>query len=184
MRWFRLRPTFEIAVVGDRNDVIDKIAQRYQAMMPAPLMFVAGEYGELHLPVAEHRVWSPHLSFYIQDREGLTFVQGRFAPRLEVWTFVWVIYLAMAFSAFFGLALGYSQWSLGGSAWGGWVAIGAGLVIATLYVVAHLGQQWSDDQMRLLREQLDEFLRLAEVEILPAATGESAVQPIGIVTDK
>lgn len=163
MQWFRLRPTFEIRLDVDRTEAMRRIQAHYDSLGPIHSMFLHGEYGEFHLPSAEHRLWSPHLSFYVHQEEERGLIRGRFAPRLEVWTFVWVVYLAMAFSAFFGLALAYSQWSLGGSAWGGWIAILAGVAISTLYAVAHIGQQLSSDQMQTLRDRLDNFLRDAKL---------------------
>ncbi|MEZ6074966.1 MAG: hypothetical protein R3C56_04595 [Pirellulaceae bacterium] len=82
---------------------------------------------------------------------------------LEVWTFVWIVYLAMSFTAFFGLVLAYSQWMLGESVWGLWAAVAALIAISTLYVVANIGQQWSSDQMDALRARLDGVLERAGV---------------------
>ena len=82
---------------------------------------------------------------------------------MDVWTFVWVLYLAFAFSAFYGLALAYSQIMLQQSPWGFAVALASLLAIFVLYVVAHVGQHWSADQMAQLRSQLDEILHAASV---------------------
>jgi len=165
MQWFRLRPTFEITLTQPRADVMAKIQLQYDRIGPQSAMFLHGEYGEFHLPRAEHRLWSPHLSFYVYEKEGQGLIHGRFAPRLEIWTFVWVVYLAMSFSAFFGFALAYSQWTLGSTAWGAWVSIVALIAIVALYIVAHVGQQWSSDQMATLRGRLDDFLSQSEVGV-------------------
>ncbi|TVQ01577.1 MAG: hypothetical protein EA381_05390 [Planctomycetaceae bacterium] len=169
MPWFRLRPTFQISLAESREAAIEKIHRLYDPQGPDTLMFIHGEYGEFHLPPESHRLWSPHLSFYVHDQDGAGVIHGRFAPRLEIWTFVWVAYLAMAFTAFFGLTLGFSQWTLGETSWGFWVGIAALLAVLVIYVVAHLGQQWSDDQMRLLRTRLEEFLARAGVDTVRPA---------------
>ncbi len=163
MQWFRLRPTFEIPLVVDRTEAMRRIQSHYDSLGPINAMFLHGEYGEFHLPSVEHRLWSPHLSFYVDQQGEQGLIHGRYAPRLEVWTFVWVVYLAMAFSAFFGLALAYSQWSLGGNAWGCWIAVAAIVAIVSLYAIAHVGQQLSSDQMYTLRDRLDTFLRDAQI---------------------
>jgi len=163
MQWFRLRPTFEIPLTLGRTEAMKRIQAHYDQLGPTSSMFLHGEYGEFHLPSAEHRLWSPHLSFYVHEEGDHGLIHGRFAPRLEVWTFVWVIYLAMAFSTFFALALAYSQWSLGGTAWGIWIAAIAIAVILTLYGTANVGQQLSGDQMDTLRQRLDVFLRDAAI---------------------
>jgi hypothetical protein len=117
------------------------------------------EYGELHLPADQHRLWSPHLSFYVESRGGQTVVHGRFAPRLTVWTSVWIAYLFLAFTAFFALMLGGVQLGIGLPPWGLAVGSLAALLILGLYMVAHIGQQWSVDQMHQLRDRLIDLLQ-------------------------
>lgn len=167
MSFLRLRPTFEIPLGEERLEAIAKLEAEYAKARSQADFLVHGEYGELRLAAVEHRLWSPHLSFYVSERDGQALIRGRFAPRLEVWTFVWIIYLAMSFTAFFGLVLAYSQWMLGEAAWGLWAAVAALVVIATLYVVANIGQQWSSDQMDALRARLDGVLERAGVRIEP-----------------
>lgn len=167
MAWFSLRPTFDIALSEPRLDAIAKLEQAYAKLTSPKSFLLHGEYGELHLAAQEHRLWSPHLSFYVSEKDGLGLIRGRFAPRLEVWTFVWVVYLSMAFSAFFGLALAYSQWMLGESIWGLWVALVALAIIMLLTVTANVGQQWSSDQMATLRKRLEDVLVTAGLAIAP-----------------
>ncbi|MEZ6097121.1 MAG: hypothetical protein R3C03_23340 [Pirellulaceae bacterium] len=160
----RLRPTFEIPVVGSRTEVMEKLLHEFNAHSKRPEFQMYGEYGELHLHKDETRLWSPHLSFYVHEHDGTSLIRGRFAPRLEVWTLVWIAYLFMAFSAFFGLVFAYSQWILGNHAWGLWVTAVAMMLLVVIYVVADVGQKWSSDQMHHLRERLDELLKRASVE--------------------
>jgi hypothetical protein len=101
---------------------------------------------------------SPHLSFYVSEVDKHTLVHGRFAPRVDVWTVVWIAYLVFIFTAFFGLVFGFSQWMLGEWAWGFGVGVSAILCWVSLYVVANVGQQWSSDQMHHLRERLESLL--------------------------
>jgi len=176
MSIFSLRPTFEIPLAEERQPAIDKLAAEFTRSQQLGFL-MHGEYGELHLQAAEHRLWSPHLSFYVSQRGEQTLIHGRFAPRLEVWTFVWVIYLAMSFTAFFGLALAYSQWMLGESGWGLWVATLAVLAIAALYVIANVGQQWSSDQMSSLRVRLEEILQRSGVQQAMSFDGAALSQP-------
>ncbi|MCE2793544.1 MAG: hypothetical protein LW697_14005 [Blastopirellula sp.] len=169
MLWFRLRPTFEIPLPLDRGEVIERFRRAEQQVAKPELFRMFGEYGELHLPRPEHRLWSPHLSFYVSEPgpgvgAGHCSIHGRFAPRVDVWTVVWIAYLALLFTSFFGAALGVSQWQLGDSMWGLWVAAGALVLLGTLYLVAHLGQQWSSDQMHQLRAHLEEIMRGARVQ--------------------
>ncbi len=163
MQPIRLRPTFDIQISEQRNLAIEKLKLEKQRQSENASFQMFGEYGELHLPHNELRLWSPHLSFYVQQNEDHCRIYGRFAPRFEVWTFVWIVYLFMAFSAFFGLVLAYSQWLLQQSLWGLWIFVVGVVAIIILYWVARIGQQWSSDQMNMLRKQLDDILASCDI---------------------
>ena len=162
MLGFQLRPTFEILLADSREMVVEKIG-RESLRHQDSLLMVHGEYGELHLPPVEYRIWSPHLSFYVEQYGEMARIQGRFAPRVEVWTLVRIFYLLLGFSAFFGFVLGFSQMMLGTDLWGMGIGFCAVACWLTLYVVAQIGQQWSADQMVALRSRLENFLISAEV---------------------
>lgn len=157
--WFTLRPTFEIPIQGTRELAMQRLLEHCRRMDLPSRFFVHGEYGELHLPAEKHRLWSPHLSFYVSTGVEPPRIHGRFAPRLEIWTFVWVLYLAMAFTAFFSFAMAISQWAIGESTWWHWLGFVSLLALLGIYAVAQVGQQWSADQMLALRGWLDEILR-------------------------
>lgn len=163
MQWFTLRPTFDVHLTESRQDAVEKIDRAYKRTEDKKHFLLFGEYGELHVPPSEHRVWSPQLSFSINPSGDHSFIHGRFAPRLEVWTFVWICYLTFAFSAFFGFILGFSQFMIGAHAWGTWIGVVAMLLWGALLAIAHVGQQLSADQMRTLQGQLADFLRTAEL---------------------
>lgn len=158
----RLRPTFEVPIRVPRETMIERLGDLANQHDTPDLFRMHGEYGELHLPPSEHRVWSPHLSFYVTDHGQDHCVLGRFAPRVDVWTSVWIFYLLMAFTSFFGFTLAYSQWALGHSAWGLWIGVVPLFLIAALHVVAIVGQSWSEDQMHSLREQLEALVAKAD----------------------
>lgn len=164
MQWIHLRPTFEILLVGTRESAIEQLRAECAQTGQANRFSMYGEYGEIHLPSEEHRLWSPQLSFSLSAQENQCLIHGRYSPRINVWTFVWIVYLAMAFTAFFALILAYSQWMLGRSLWGLWVALVAFFAILALYIVAYIGQQLSADQMHSLRVQFDETLARAGIQ--------------------
>jgi hypothetical protein len=165
MRWFHFRPTFDWPLEETRDVAIERLDQQFSQRKQRERFAMYGEYGELHLPPEQHRLWSPHLSFYVMPREQRSVIHGRFAPRVDVWTSVWIAYLMMVFSAFFGAMLAYSQWTLGESVWG-LIIVGVSLsTILALYLVAHIGQQWSADQMEFLRTQLEEMVTSAELHV-------------------
>lgn len=185
----RLRPTFEIALRDSREAAIAKLSGHYPGSMPRDLYLIFGEYGELHLPQTEHRLWSPHLSFYVMEVDGEydgefdgghvdrpATLHGRFAPRLNVWTSLWIVYLSMTFTTFFGLMIAATQWFMGETAWGLGLAVFGGSVIASIYAIASAGQRWSADQMRFLRDQLDRVLAEADVDRRPIDVASFSVR--------
>ncbi len=176
----RLRPTFSIELEPSRQDVIDKLTAACEQLRQKQSFCMFGEYGELHVPVEQHRLWSPHLSFYVSTRGDASLIRGRFAPRLEVWTFVWIVYLAMSFSVFYGLALAYSQWMLGETAWGWWIAAGGLLVIVSLYLCASIGQQWSSDQMTDLRRRLEGVLQSAGIDCVQPTLAHASERAVAV----
>jgi len=175
----QLRPTFVLTVAASRQAVLDAVGQAARQSDPSEGRFVVGEeYGEIHLPVGEHRLWSPHLSFSIgeeiESADGKRYcpIDCRFAPRHQVWSAVWAGYLAFSFTAFFSLIFGCAQQMLGHTLWGVWIAGASMLGLATLYVTAAVGQQWSSDQMEQLRQRLERSLATAGEpvsDVLPAA---------------
>lgn len=169
MQWFKLRPTFQYELTNSQQHYLDKLASEARRLNQPQVFLMHGEYGELHLSADQHRLWSPHLSFYIEPNDQHATLHGRFAPRVEIWTTVWIFYLAMSFSAFFAFTLAFSQWMIGEAAWGAWVGLAAIVSIIFLYAVAHIGQQWSVDQMHDLRDRLDSLL--AESQEPDGSTG-------------
>jgi hypothetical protein len=163
MQWFQIRPTFQIRLDASREEVMAKLQREASRNGRRELFAMYGEYGELHLPASEHRLWSPHLSIYIVEDQDRSIIHGRFAPRVDVWTSVWIAYLAMVFFAFFGGIIAYSQWTVGESIWGLIVVVLSLLALLSIYLVAHIGQQWSSDQMHFLKQELQ--LRLLNCEL-------------------
>lgn len=175
MNRLQLRPTFQWVLPEARATVLERLQEEFSKRPKNDLFLMYGEYGELHLPASEHRLWSPHLSFSVveinagvashcdgsnslDEANTQCLLLGRFAPRLEIWTAVWIVYLVCCFTVFFGAIIAYVQWQLGESIWGLWVTLGAMLVWGCLYGVAYTGQQWSSDQMHQLAKELEAIL--------------------------
>lgn len=182
MTRLQLRPTFQWVLREKRSVVLERLQAEFSRQANKDLFLMYGEYGELHLPPDEHRLWSPHLSFSIVgetigvispsgllsspeiENENMSVertqcvLHGRFAPRPEIWTAVWIVYLLCCFTVFFGVIIAYVQWQLGESLWGIGLTAGAAITWGALYGVAYMGQQWSSDQMQKLGSELEAIL--------------------------
>lgn len=146
-----MRPTFEMELPYSKEEVIRRIGVELKKPNRNNTCLLFDQYAELHIPESDIRYWSPHLSLSF-DGDGIhTRVHGRFAPRQEVWTLVWVIYLVLAFSAFFSSVFECAFWMMGQSSWFGLAAILALVGIGLLYLVSQIGQLLSADQMIALK---------------------------------
>lgn len=160
MSTVRLRPTYTMSLRADRAAAIEEI----RARLTADVRFAGrwrgkGRWAELHVPHAERRFWSPHLSVRLDDApEGCT-LHGRFAPHPEVWTMFMFLYFAIAFLAVFGAILGYVQWASNEAAWGLWaVAVGVPL-LGLIHLAGAVGQRLGQDQMVALKTEMDEVVK-------------------------
>ena len=155
----RLRPTFRVPLNVAREEAIERIRAGFVARDHFQGRWRAkGRWAELHVPDADKRLWSPHLSIRLDDEtEGCTLF-GRFAPHPEVWTFFMFLYFGVAFLVLFGATFGYVQWASNEPAWGLW-AVWLGVpFLALLHGVSAMGQTFGQEQMRRLRAELDDVL--------------------------
>ena len=68
------------------------------------------------------------------------------------------IYAVLIVGIFGGGVLGYVQWFLGQTAWAFLLVPIGILMIGLLHVASLIGQRLSSDQMRILRDRLDQVL--------------------------
>lgn len=155
----KLRPAFEIELPVGRDEAISRFKESLEHSSWHFSSCCFDRYAELHVPPSELRYWSPHLSLHFDGDDHSTKVFCRLGPRIEIWTFVCVIYLALAFAGFFSLMYCISMWWLGTFTWWCLVPPLTLLGIATLYMVSRIGQGWSRDQMEQLCHASDVLLR-------------------------
>lgn len=163
MALWAIRPTFQLVITCPVAQSIERFGQVMRPREDGKLYIHHGEYSEFHLEPHMHRLWSPHLSVYFADDDDPNRCRliGRFAPRPNVWTLVWIFYLAFFCCMFFAAIFGGSQWMIGHFPWG-WAILLATLVLyAGLFLASQIGQSLCHDQMDLLRHRLDAALHEA-----------------------
>lgn len=156
-----MRPTFQLELPCGKEEFMPRLLEALQQSPGGENSLVFEDYIELHIPNSELRYWSPHLSLHFSGDEHRTRVFGRYAPRQDVWTFIWVVYLFFAFTAFFSVIYAYAQWVLGEFPWAAVLVPLALLGIGLLYVASDIGQRWSSDQMHRLGDQWSALLSRA-----------------------
>ncbi len=150
-----MRPQFGFDVLLPTETVVQRIGMELSKAEWKDKGLFFGNYAELHIPKDELRYWSPHLSLSIEGDHQAAHIQGRLSPRQEIWTFVCVVYLALAFTGFFALMYSVSLWALGEFTWMGVVPPLCVLGIGLLYLISKVGQSWSSDQMQELLRDCD-----------------------------
>ena len=153
------RPRFRFVV----SLTIDDISQRLRAAVEAPNASFAGkvlrDFSVLRvLPGAQH-FWSPELTLQLQTaEEGGTLIRGLFGPRPAVWTGFACFHIFGIFISLMALLFGLSQWSLGMQPFGFWLLPIPVILTISAFVTALIGQRLGEEQMRELRQFLDEIV--------------------------
>lgn len=162
-----MRPTFEMEIPFSKEEVMCRVGAELQRPDRTIKSLLFKQYAELHIPDGEVRYWSPHLSLSFDEEGTHTRVRGRFAPRNEVWTLLWVVYLLLAFSAFFAAIFECASRMIGSSTWFGIAAILALVGIAVIYILSQVGQRLSTDQMLALKADWVHVLERAFPSFVP-----------------
>lgn len=154
-----LTPAFDMHLPMPVSTVDQKIREILSSEPWNRTSLAFERFAELHAPKSELRYWTPHLSLTLDD-DGAngTRIHARFEPRQEVWTFVWVVYLALGFTAFFSMIYVYAVSLLKQSTWMSAVPILALTGIAALHIASRIGQRWSSDQMQKLRLECEHLM--------------------------
>lgn len=154
----RFRPSFRVRLPLPRDEAIKLLRSRVGQVVPPNNWLGKGRWCEIHLPAAERRLWTPHLSLRLDHESDGSSLFVRYAPRPEVWTLFVFGYAAVAFLVLLGAVFGYVQWASGEAAWGLW-SVWTGLpVLVLLHVASWVGQRLSASQIEQLAGQLERVL--------------------------
>jgi len=162
MSSMKLRPTFEIPLDWNQAEAMERLREAFRQPPLAGRVTSMGTVADFRVPHDQQRLWSPHLSIQVEDREtGSGLLHGRFSPRPEIWTGVMLFYVSVLFLMLCGMTWAYAQVAMGGAPWA-LLSVPAGLgLIAGIHFMSLVGQRLSSDQMVELRSLLDLALERA-----------------------
>jgi hypothetical protein len=162
----RMRPRFATQLPHAPQRAYELLAQRLEQPHCPFHGNLLPQQIELKVPAPQHHFWSPQLVLVFRDApDGAhALLEGRFGPGPEVWTLFMASYAALTFSGAAMLILASSQWTVGQSPWGAWVALACALGLAITYAVALIGRTLGTPQMRELRAFVDQTLALTPQE--------------------
>ncbi|MFK8044296.1 MAG: hypothetical protein AB8B72_02285 [Crocinitomicaceae bacterium] len=120
----------------------------------------------LDIPNESQKYWSPELRASIEKNEAEegSFIRVVIGPRHKVWVLFVFLYTLLGFICLFGGMYGMAQWNLGiDSLWIYFLPIMLSL-IASLYIIAKLGQRATRDESLHLSSYLYHNIRDGELE--------------------
>ena len=157
----RMRPTFQIPVMGDGSAVLGQLGRQLEAPPTVVTGQVVGRHAFLQLPAERRSLLSPFLNLELGDGPDGTRLMGRFSPAPNVWTGFMAIYIFLALCGFAGLMLGWAQTTVSEFPWG-FLLFPASLgLMAFVYGAAVIGQGLTADEMYELRAFVDRAVEKA-----------------------
>jgi hypothetical protein len=154
----KFRPRFRIETSMPVQDVESLIRKKLLGDNPLRLesTFVKGHF-IVRTHQSKRHFWSPQMDISIredEDRPEVTLIRCLLAPAPVVWTMFMFFYALTGFTLLVGLMIASSQYSLDKEMWGLWMALGAVIVAAILFILAQTGKKLSRDEMSKMKEFL------------------------------
>lgn len=167
----RMRPTFEIPLAVDPQEVLSQLRRRLRDTDCQADGSVLRQGAEIHTTVARQHFWSPTLSVQIERRDDRDVLRGRFAPSPSVWMLFIGIYGIVAMGGLAALMYGVSQLMLGWSPWAFWGVPAAAALGAFVYGAVFIGQGLGAEEMHMQRSVVE---RAVDDASHPAITPDDA----------
>lgn len=159
MERMRIRPRYTFTVPLDKETVLNKLREainnpnaRIKGKFVKPLVVIS-------IPEEDRHFWSPELSLDLEEKEDGTEIRCILGPHSSIWTMFATFYGFAILVGVAGLVWGFSQLTLGMSAYGFWLVPLSVVLIAGAYAIALTGQRLAYDQMLLLRSFIKETLK-------------------------
>ena len=150
-----LRPRIKIFTHLKKNDILKKLSDELTDSRNHFTGWAKEGYALITLPDQEKRIWTPQLNLQIDDHEDGSEVRGVIGPGASVWTAFAFTFSILGFIAFVSLFWGLSRLSLDYSADILFLVPVALIMIVGVYILARIGQQLSRDQVKELKNYIE-----------------------------
>lgn len=150
-----IRPRFERDAAGSPEEVLNRFRNCEDTRFVCSIL---GQHVQIALHEDQADLWSPWLTFELQEEDGRTHVSGRFSSNPTFFTLYLGSVAAVSLTTL-GLGIvGLSQWQLGLDAWGLWaLPVGAVLLVA-LGAVPFIGQRLAREQLEAMHHRVNRVL--------------------------
>lgn len=146
MSSFRIRPRFKHVIVGDQ----EQVEERLQLAVAKEKLFSSSHLpGHLHIKIksSEQHFWSPQLHLSFEQEEDDVVIRGLYGPNPTLWAIFFFGYIVLSILSLFIGMWGLTRWSLGLSTSVLWSLPVFGILAAILYFSAQTGQKLGAQQM-------------------------------------
>ena len=150
---FRMRPGYLHEVTIAHDVVLERFRQRFVDPGSPCRGSVAGDVVQISICERQRHFWSPKLDLWVAPIASGARLEGRFAPRSEVWTLFVAMYASLAFTAMGFTMFGFSQMIVDASPWG----------------FAVVGQSLGEDQMHILSSFVEAIITDAPMPVTPCS---------------
>ena len=154
-----LRPRIKLISDLNENQIMDRINNKINDPSNPCSGWAKEGYALICAPEAERHIWTPQLNLQLEKTDKGTEVRGVIGPSASVWTAFAFGFSILGFIAFVSLFWGLSRLSLDYSADILWLVPITLILIVGLYILARIGQQLSRDQVKMLKEFIDNSLK-------------------------
>jgi fatty acid desaturase len=153
-----LRPRINIISELEKDEIIERIKNKVEDPDTPCSGWAKEGYALICAPEIERHIWTPQLNLQIDEIDGKTEVRGVIGPSASVWTAFAFTFSLLGFIAFVSLFWGLSRLSLDYSAHILWVVPIALVLILVVYLIARIGQQMTQNQVRQLKNIIETLL--------------------------
>jgi len=154
----RIRPRFRKEV----SDSPEIVKERIKTALTSNETMCTGKIVDNHvifkIPVSQQHYWSPQLTLDIEQKNSGSLIRGLYGPKPGVWTMFVFFYSSIGFLTMMGLIFGISQIMLNMVPYGLWAVLIGGFLLIGLFVTSKIGQRLGLEQMRQLKDFLDNSL--------------------------
>ncbi len=148
----RLRPRFDIEFGGTPDEAMEVMREALNCVECGILGHRYTYQYELRVPREERHFWSPFLNLLIQEDNGKTHLRGKFGPNANVWTMFVAAYTVLGITAFVGLIVASSQWSIQQAPTGLIVTAVCTVLAIIVYIAGKFGESLAMNHIhRILR---------------------------------
>lgn len=172
---FRMRPGYRHEVAIPHDVVLGRFRQRFVDPGSPCRGSVAGEVVQVSICERQRHFWSPKLDLHVSAEGDGSRLEGRFAPRSEVWTLFVALYAALAFTALGFTMFGFSQMIVDAAPWGFGVVGGTLVGAFAVYGAALVGQSLGEDQMHILSSFVEAIVTDAPMPVTPCSDASVCV---------